>query len=124
MGSSHKDFAHVSRFSALSPCGWETPNGSNEILFICWDSGVISIFTQLMTVVVLLVMLDNSFLKMMIYDVLTAKIFLGYFIVLNRDSCFTAGNTLNCKHPVVMELIIDSLRHWYLYMYIYFNYFE
>ncbi|GAQ84892.1 isoamylase [Klebsormidium nitens] len=22
------------------------------------------------------------------------------------------GNTLNCNHPVVMELILDSLRHW------------
>lgn len=23
------------------------------------------------------------------------------------------GNTLNCNHPVAMELILDSLRHWY-----------
>ncbi|KAJ0026237.1 hypothetical protein Pint_08389 [Pistacia integerrima] len=24
----------------------------------------------------------------------------------------SSGNTLNCNHPVVMELILDSLRHW------------
>ncbi|THU47262.1 hypothetical protein C4D60_Mb09t13650 [Musa balbisiana] len=28
---------------------------------------------------------------------------------LNFSGC---GNTLNCNHPVVMELILDSLRHW------------
>lgn len=60
--------------------GTESPNGSNEILFISWDLGVISIFAQLMTVVVLLVMLDNSLLRKIIYDVLTAKMFHGYFI--------------------------------------------
>lgn len=26
---------------------------------------------------------------------------------------WSSGNTLNCNHPVVMELILDSLRHWY-----------
>lgn len=26
---------------------------------------------------------------------------------------FNLGNTLNCNHPVVKELILDSLRHWY-----------
>jgi isoamylase len=30
--------------------------------------------------------------------------------LLNFSGC---GNTLNCNHPVVMELILDSLRHWY-----------
>ncbi|XP_057470073.1 LOW QUALITY PROTEIN: isoamylase 3, chloroplastic [Actinidia eriantha] len=29
--------------------------------------------------------------------------------LLNYTGC---GNTLNCNHPVVMELILDSLRHW------------
>ncbi|KAL5190434.1 Isoamylase 3, chloroplastic [Glycine soja] len=29
--------------------------------------------------------------------------------LLNFSGC---GNTLNCNHPVVMELILDSLRHW------------
>ncbi|KAJ0984614.1 hypothetical protein J5N97_002970 [Dioscorea zingiberensis] len=29
--------------------------------------------------------------------------------LLNFTGC---GNTLNCNHPVVMELILDSLRHW------------
>ncbi|XP_052487285.1 isoamylase 3, chloroplastic isoform X3 [Gossypium raimondii] len=29
--------------------------------------------------------------------------------LLNFSGC---GNTFNCNHPVVMELIIDSLRHW------------
>ncbi|KAG9137782.1 hypothetical protein Leryth_024054 [Lithospermum erythrorhizon] len=29
--------------------------------------------------------------------------------LLNYSGC---GNTLNCNHPVVMELILDSLRHW------------
>ncbi|KDO81054.1 hypothetical protein CISIN_1g0039772mg, partial [Citrus sinensis] len=29
--------------------------------------------------------------------------------LLNYAGC---GNTLNCNHPVVMELILDSLRHW------------
>ncbi|KAL7262551.1 hypothetical protein ACSBR1_000838 [Camellia fascicularis] len=29
--------------------------------------------------------------------------------LLNFAGC---GNTLNCNHPVVMELILDSLRHW------------
>lgn len=24
-----------------------------------------------------------------------------------------SGNTLNCNHPVVKDLILDSLRHWY-----------
>lgn len=28
---------------------------------------------------------------------------------LNFSGC---GNTLNCNHPVVMELVLDSLRHW------------
>ncbi|KDP41425.1 hypothetical protein JCGZ_15832 [Jatropha curcas] len=28
---------------------------------------------------------------------------------MNFSGC---GNTLNCNHPVVMELILDSLRHW------------
>ena len=23
-----------------------------------------------------------------------------------------SGNTLNCNHPVVTNLILDSLRHW------------
>ncbi|OMP01291.1 hypothetical protein COLO4_12004 [Corchorus olitorius] len=32
--------------------------------------------------------------------------------LLNFSGC---GNTLNCNHPVVMELILDSLRHWYGY---------
>ncbi|CAN6466920.1 unnamed protein product [Victoria cruziana] len=29
--------------------------------------------------------------------------------LLNISGC---GNTLNCNHPVVMELILESLRHW------------
>ncbi|KAK9270864.1 hypothetical protein L1049_026450 [Liquidambar formosana] len=29
--------------------------------------------------------------------------------LLNFSGC---GNTLNCNHPLVMELILDSLRHW------------
>ncbi|KAK6940195.1 Glycoside hydrolase, family 13, N-terminal [Dillenia turbinata] len=29
--------------------------------------------------------------------------------LLNFSGC---GNTFNCNHPVVMELILDSLRHW------------
>ncbi|XP_019175308.1 PREDICTED: isoamylase 3, chloroplastic isoform X2 [Ipomoea nil] len=29
--------------------------------------------------------------------------------LLNYSGC---GNTLNCNHPVVMELVLDSLRHW------------
>ncbi|KAK4428619.1 Isoamylase 3, chloroplastic [Sesamum alatum] len=29
--------------------------------------------------------------------------------LLNFSGC---GNTLNCNHPVVMQLILDSLRHW------------
>ncbi|RDY04554.1 Isoamylase 3, chloroplastic, partial [Mucuna pruriens] len=29
--------------------------------------------------------------------------------LLNFSGC---GNTLNCNHPVVLELILDSLRHW------------
>ncbi|CAA0843322.1 Isoamylase 3- chloroplastic [Striga hermonthica] len=29
--------------------------------------------------------------------------------LLNYSGC---GNTLNCNHPVVMELILNSLRHW------------
>lgn len=29
--------------------------------------------------------------------------------LLNFSGC---GNTLNCNHPVVMELVLDSLRHW------------
>ncbi|KAK8951438.1 hypothetical protein KSP39_PZI003042 [Platanthera zijinensis] len=29
--------------------------------------------------------------------------------LLNYSGC---GNTLNCNHPVAMELILDSLRHW------------
>ncbi|XP_010675801.2 isoamylase 3, chloroplastic isoform X2 [Beta vulgaris subsp. vulgaris] len=29
--------------------------------------------------------------------------------LMNYSGC---GNTLNCNHPVVMELILDSLRHW------------
>ncbi|XP_020581014.1 isoamylase 3, chloroplastic [Phalaenopsis equestris] len=29
--------------------------------------------------------------------------------MLNYSGC---GNTLNCNHPVVMNLILDSLRHW------------
>ncbi|KAL5558919.1 hypothetical protein UlMin_035130, partial [Ulmus minor] len=29
--------------------------------------------------------------------------------LLNFSGC---GNTLNCNHPVVMELILESLRHW------------
>ncbi|KAI9106702.1 hypothetical protein K1719_022230 [Acacia pycnantha] len=29
--------------------------------------------------------------------------------LLNFSGC---GNSLNCNHPVVMELILDSLRHW------------
>ncbi|KAL0786733.1 hypothetical protein Bca101_002979 [Brassica carinata] len=29
--------------------------------------------------------------------------------LLNYSGC---GNTLNCNHPVVMELILDSLKHW------------
>ncbi|XP_004501686.1 isoamylase 3, chloroplastic isoform X1 [Cicer arietinum] len=29
--------------------------------------------------------------------------------LMNFSGC---GNTLNCNHPVVMELILDSLRHW------------
>eukprot|EP00262_Sarcandra_glabra_P000408 TRINITY_DN10485_c1_g1_i3.p1 TRINITY_DN10485_c1_g1~~TRINITY_DN10485_c1_g1_i3.p1 ORF type:complete len:788 (-),score=138.80 TRINITY_DN10485_c1_g1_i3:476-2782(-) len=29
--------------------------------------------------------------------------------LLNFSGC---GNTLNCNHPVVMEFILDSLRHW------------
>ncbi|CAH9085727.1 unnamed protein product [Cuscuta epithymum] len=29
--------------------------------------------------------------------------------LLNYSGC---GNTLNCNHPTVMELILDSLRHW------------
>lgn len=29
--------------------------------------------------------------------------------LLNFTGC---GNTFNCNHPVVMELILDSLRHW------------
>ncbi|KAL3830402.1 hypothetical protein ACJIZ3_019204 [Penstemon smallii] len=29
--------------------------------------------------------------------------------LLNFSGC---GNTLNCNHPIVMELILDSLRHW------------
>ncbi|RVW65401.1 Isoamylase 3, chloroplastic [Vitis vinifera] len=29
--------------------------------------------------------------------------------LLNFSGC---GNTLNCNHPMVMELILDSLRHW------------
>ncbi|KAH7655549.1 Isoamylase protein [Dioscorea alata] len=29
--------------------------------------------------------------------------------LLNFAGC---GNTLNCNHPVVMELVLDSLRHW------------
>ncbi|KAK6246015.1 hypothetical protein SCA6_009105 [Theobroma cacao] len=29
--------------------------------------------------------------------------------LLNFSGC---GNTLNCNHPVVMELILDSLKHW------------
>ncbi|XP_021743595.1 isoamylase 3, chloroplastic-like [Chenopodium quinoa] len=28
---------------------------------------------------------------------------------MNYSGC---GNTINCNHPVVMELILDSLRHW------------
>lgn len=31
--------------------------------------------------------------------------------LLNFSGC---GNTLNCNHPVVMELVLDSLRHWVL----------
>ncbi|KAI4375086.1 hypothetical protein MLD38_012996 [Melastoma candidum] len=29
--------------------------------------------------------------------------------LLNYSGC---GNTLNCNHPVVMDMILDSLRHW------------
>ncbi|XP_047325584.1 isoamylase 3, chloroplastic isoform X2 [Impatiens glandulifera] len=29
--------------------------------------------------------------------------------LLNYSGC---GNTMNCNHPVVIELILDSLRHW------------
>ncbi|XP_004299680.1 PREDICTED: isoamylase 3, chloroplastic-like [Fragaria vesca subsp. vesca] len=29
--------------------------------------------------------------------------------LLNFSGC---GNTLNCNHPVVMELVLESLRHW------------
>ncbi|KAG9450722.1 hypothetical protein H6P81_010687 [Aristolochia fimbriata] len=29
--------------------------------------------------------------------------------LLNFSGC---GNTLNCNHPVVMELVLDSLKHW------------
>ncbi|XP_076945731.1 isoamylase 3, chloroplastic-like isoform X3 [Bidens hawaiensis] len=29
--------------------------------------------------------------------------------LLNFSGC---GNTMNCNHPVVMDLILDSLRHW------------
>ncbi|MCL7034007.1 hypothetical protein MKW94_018517 [Papaver nudicaule] len=29
--------------------------------------------------------------------------------LLNFSGC---GNTLNCNHPVVMDLVLDSLRHW------------
>jgi hypothetical protein len=36
-----------------------------------------------------------------------------YFVRLNT------GNTLNCNHPVVKELVLDSLRHWYGRAYIY-----
>ncbi|KAK9116253.1 hypothetical protein Sjap_015200 [Stephania japonica] len=28
------------------------------------------------------------------------------------DNKHEVGNTLNCNHPVVMELILESLRHW------------
>ncbi|XP_057533480.1 isoamylase 3, chloroplastic isoform X2 [Amaranthus tricolor] len=38
------------------------------------------------------------------------------YYMLDEDSKYMnfsgCGNTLNCNHPVVMELIIDSLRHW------------
>eukprot|EP01018_Ginkgo_biloba_P035113 Gb_12187 [translate_table: standard] len=33
----------------------------------------------------------------------------NYVQLLNFSGC---GNTFNCNHPVVMELILDSLRHW------------
>ncbi|KAL6511627.1 Isoamylase 3, chloroplastic [Orobanche gracilis] len=39
-----------------------------------------------------------------------------YMVDLNNDAQLLnfsgCGNTLNCNHPVVMELILDSLRHW------------
>lgn len=35
--------------------------------------------------------------------------------LLNYSGC---GNTLNCNHPVVMELILDSLRHWVLHYHV------
>ncbi|XP_011626408.1 isoamylase 3, chloroplastic isoform X2 [Amborella trichopoda] len=39
-----------------------------------------------------------------------------YMLDLNNSNQFLnfsgCGNTLNCNHPVVMELILDSLRHW------------
>ncbi|KNA12198.1 hypothetical protein SOVF_128120 isoform A [Spinacia oleracea] len=38
------------------------------------------------------------------------------YYMLDEDSKFMnysgCGNTINCNHPVVMELILDSLRHW------------
>ncbi|XP_077212723.1 isoamylase 3 [Tasmannia lanceolata] len=39
-----------------------------------------------------------------------------YMLDLNNNTQFLnfsgCGNTLNCNHPVVMELILESLRHW------------
>ncbi|XP_050203560.1 isoamylase 3, chloroplastic isoform X1 [Mercurialis annua] len=39
-----------------------------------------------------------------------------YLLDLNNNDHFLnfsgCGNTLNCNHPVVMELILESLRHW------------
>ncbi|CAI7849090.1 unnamed protein product, partial [Closterium sp. NIES-53] len=33
----------------------------------------------------------------------------SYVQLANYAGC---GNTLNCNHPVVMQMILDSLRHW------------
>ncbi|KAJ0960320.1 hypothetical protein J5N97_001838 [Dioscorea zingiberensis] len=35
-----------------------------------------------------------------------------YQICNGNDESSNQGNTLNCNHPVVMELILVSLRHW------------
>lgn len=34
---------------------------------------------------------------------------------LRCNSLVFPGNTFNCNHPIVMELILESLRHWYFH---------
>ncbi|KAK3237923.1 Isoamylase 3, chloroplastic [Cymbomonas tetramitiformis] len=35
----------------------------------------------------------------------------SYVQIMNYSGC---GNTVNCNNPVVLQLIVDSLRHWVL----------